>query len=57
MRKQKVQNKLYMNAMKIWDVTYKGQKSSDCRLSVDNKDYLPSLSRLSPDDRLTIQKV
>ena len=29
-RKQKVQNKLYMNAIKIWDVAYKGEESGDC---------------------------
>ena len=29
-RKQKVQNQLYINAINIWYVAYKGQKSSDC---------------------------
>ena len=29
-RKQKVQNKLYMNAIKIWDVAYKGQLLGHC---------------------------
>ena len=46
-----------MNAMKIWDVTTKGQKSGDCRLSVENKDFLPLLGCLSPDNRLTVSKV
>ena len=33
------------------------RKGQECRLSVDNKDYLPSLGRLSPDDRLTVSQV
>ena len=28
--KKKVQNKLYMNTIKIWGVAYNGQQSGDC---------------------------
>ena len=43
-----------MNAIKIWDVAYKGQESGDC---LDNKDNQPSLSPLWPDDPLTVSQV
>ena len=37
---------------------YKGQdRATVCRLSADNKDYMPSLGLLSSDDRLTVSQV
>ena len=49
-----------MNAIKYgaWPTCIRDKdRATVCGLCVDNKDYLPSLARLSADDQLTVSQV